>query len=152
MAINPNDFAAKFAECGNAYEAAVFAGASRGIEAAVGGVRMLANGTVRNRIAFLKSRRVVCPAEQGLRRIAYGRNNDAFRIAFAEEVTAEMIEQSDLFGVQELKVGKNGVEIKFFDRVKALEILGETEKESRDEGSGKSLIEAIYGKEEDAFG
>ncbi len=149
MAVNRNNFAVKFAECGNCYEAAVFAGAARGIEAAVTGLALLTNSAVRKRISAVRNKMVSCPAEQGLRRIAYGRNNDAFRLAFAETVTDELIEQSDLYGVSEIKVNKNGVEIKFHDRMKALELLNEIEKESRDENSGRSLFEAIYGKGEE---
>lgn len=148
MSINPNDFAAKYAECGNAYEAAVYAGAARGLEAAVQGVKLLTNGTVRNRIAYLRGRRAVCPAEQGLRRIAFGRNNDAVALAFSQEITPELIEQADLYGVSELKVGKGVVEMKFFDRSKALERLAELEASERGRDESLSLIEAIYGREE----
>lgn len=44
-------------------------------------------------------------------------------------VTAEGADLPDLFGVSEIKSGKNGVEVKFADRLRALELLWEIAKE-----------------------
>lgn len=145
MSIVSADFAAAYAECGNAYEAAVAAGAKRGAEAAVEGVRCLFSRTVANRVALLRMKRARCGADQGLRRLAFGRNNDAAALAFAETVTPEMIERADLFGVSEIKVGKGVVEIKFFDRLKALDLLSAEEHSEGSSAAAQSLIGAIYG-------
>jgi hypothetical protein len=149
MSVNQTDFAVKFAECGNCYEAAVYAGAKRGVEAAYYGVKLLFASAVRNRVASLKLKGAECPAEQGLRKIAFGRPNDAVRLAFTAEVTPNLVETLDLSYISEIKVGKGTVEIKFCDRIRALEKLCEIEDKRRGREDGYSLIEAIYGREED---
>lgn len=153
MSISINEFAAAYAECGNAYEAAVAAGAKRGAGAMIEGLRCLFSRSCAGKTGILRAKRARCPADQGLRRLAFGRNNDAAALAFAETVTPEMIEQADLFGVSELKVGKGVVEIKFFDRLKALDLLNEAEKEEGSSNSAQELIGAIYGgNADDGFG
>ena len=146
--MNINDFAVKYAQCGNAYEAAVFAGASP-LTAGFEGLKALAARNTRQKIARYKEVGFDCPAAAGLRRLAFGRNNDAFMLAFAETVTPEMIEQADLFGVSEIKCGKNGVEIKFFDRQKALDALCVREAADSERENAKSLICAIYGENDE---
>ena len=48
------------------------------------------------------------------------------KLLFLDEITEEYIEKLDLFNVSEIKRKKGGdVEIKFFDRLKALERLEE---------------------------
>ncbi len=153
MSISLNEFAAAYAECGNAYEAAVAAGARRGANAAVEGIRCLFSRTAANKVRQLRARKARCPAEQGLRRLAFGRNNSVAALAFAETVTPEMIEQADLYGVSELKVGKGGVvEIKFFDRLKALDLLAEAENAEGSSNAAEELLGAIYGSEESGEG
>lgn len=78
----------------------------------------------------------------GYKRLAYGCNSDAFWLLFCEEPTKRDIEKMDLFGVSEIKRPKGGgLEIKFFDRFKALEKLDrQNEKESSD---ARSFYEAI---------
>ena len=147
MSISVNDFAAAYAECGNVYEAAVAAGAKRGPTAALEGLRCIFSRGAAGKAGALRSRRARCPADQGLRRLAFGRNNDAAALAFAETVTPEMIEQADLFGVSEIKAGKGTLEIKFFDRLKALDLLREAEKEEGSAGSATEILNAIYGRD-----
>lgn len=148
--VNVNDFAAKFAECGNAYEAALFAGAGR-LTAAFEGIRLISNRSVRKKISAIRAQSAEVPAAAGLRRIAFGRNNDAVRLVCSEQITDEDIDSADLYGVSEIKCSKGGVtEIKFFDRLKALEALGEYEKQRDSAFNAQSLISAIYGA--DAFG
>ncbi|MCL2513208.1 MAG: terminase small subunit [Oscillospiraceae bacterium] len=63
-------------------------------------------------------------AAAGLRRIAFGSVSDAVTLLYAENADKEQIEQLDLFNVAEIKRPKGGgMEIKFFDRIKALEKL-----------------------------
>lgn len=62
-------------------------------------------------------------AAAGLRRIAFGKITDAVRLMM-DEKAGENLSELDLFNVSEMKISKNGVmELKFFDRVKALEKL-----------------------------
>lgn len=81
----------------------------------------------------------------GYMRLAFGCVSDAVSLLFADEgeITAEKIEKLDLFNVSEIKKQKGGgIEIKFFDRLKALEKLSSlSEKET--EANGKSLYYAI---------
>lgn len=75
-----------------------------------------------------KERRTFSPqAEKGLCRLAFGSVTDALRLMLAEEtLSAEEIEKLDLFNVSEIKRPKGGgIEIKFFDRLKALEKLAQ---------------------------
>ncbi len=59
----------------------------------------------------------------GLRRIAFGGVADAVRLLYSDELPVD-IDGMDLFCVAELKRPKGGgMEIKFFDRIKALEQL-----------------------------
>ena len=60
----------------------------------------------------------------GYRRLAFGCISDAVRLLFSDEVSPEEIEKMDLFNISEIKRKKGGdIEIKFFDRLKALEKL-----------------------------
>lgn len=65
-------------------------------------------------------------ALSGYRRLAFGKVSDAVKLLFAENVTDEELCRGDLFNVAEIKKPKDGaMEIKFFDRLKALEKLEE---------------------------
>lgn len=81
-------------------------------------------------------------AVTGLRRIAFGSVADAVDLAvhFGESVDTHSL---DLFSVSEIKytAGK-GVEIKFYDRLKALEKLAEIESDAENSGA-LSIYEAI---------
>ncbi len=61
----------------------------------------------------------------GLKRLAFGSGNDAIKLLYSlDELDEEQINSLDLFNVSDIKKPKGGgVEIKFFDRQKALEKL-----------------------------
>lgn len=61
----------------------------------------------------------------GLRRLAFGSGNDAVKLLYKfDEMDDEQINSLDLFNVADIKKLKGGgIEIKFFDRQKALEKL-----------------------------
>jgi hypothetical protein len=63
--------------------------------------------------------------QAGIRRLAFGSVTDAVRLLLSEDTpTADELERMDLFNVSEIKRPKGGgLEIKFFDRLKALELL-----------------------------
>lgn len=79
----------------------------------------------------------------GFTRLAFGCVSDAVSLLFKEEVTDSDLEKMDLFNVSEIKRKKNGeMEIKFFDRLKALEKLADiTDMSSSDENN--SIFHAI---------
>ena len=68
------------------------------------------------------------------------------RFAFAEELTPAMLVSADLFNVSEIKrVKGGGVEIKFFDRQRALERLAELNDREQSDRRARDLVEAVYG-------
>ena len=90
----------------------------------------------------------------GLRRLAFGSSTDAVRLAFSDELPPpEVIDSLDLFNVSEIKrVKGGGVEIKLFDRMKALEKLFELENTFSDRAAAEELLGALAvscGEEED---
>lgn len=62
----------------------------------------------------------------GYFRLAFGCVSDAVKLLFSDDVDVEKIEEMDLFNISEIKRKKGGdIEIKFFDRLKALQYLYE---------------------------
>lgn len=60
----------------------------------------------------------------GYFRLAFGCVSDAVKLIFSDDIDPQKIEEMDLFNIAEIKRKKGGdVEIKFFDRLKALEHL-----------------------------
>lgn len=66
---------------------------------------------------------------EGLRHLAFGDIKDAVTLLFADgSEILEKLPELDLFNISEIKRPKGGgTEIKFFDRIKALEKLRDTE-------------------------
>ena len=88
--------------------------------------RLLAKGEIQAEISKIeKDRRAAHAAARGLYRLAFGSVTDALRLMLCEgTLTPEDIEKLDFFNVAEVKRPKGGgLEIKFFDRLKALERL-----------------------------
>ena len=75
----------------------------------------------------------------GYERLAFGSTTDAFRLLMSE--TPLDVNTLDLYNVSEIKKPKDqAMEIKFFDRLKALEYLADA---SSDTGQAASLYEAL---------
>ena len=68
----------------------------------------------------------------GLRRLAFGEIHDAVLLLFADESEIlEKLGELDLFNISEIKRPKGGgMEIKFFDRIRALEKLKDSKNET----------------------
>ncbi len=76
----------------------------------------------------------------GYERLAFGCVSDAVYLLFADEVSRQEIEEMDLFNVSEIKRKKGGdIEIKFFDRLKALESLS-----GLSSSKGPSQISSVF--------
>lgn len=147
--IDLKEFAISFFHCRNPEEAAIRAGINP-ILAKLEGVKLMLDRRVRRQLDALEKlrRQEECDVRAGLERLAFGRSNDAAALAFCEEVTPHMLAQADLFNVSEIKrVKGGGVEIKFFDRQKALEKLDELNAQLRNDRKAKNLVEAIYGSQ-----
>lgn len=110
------------------------------------GVAMLSRKEIREKITELEKE---CPAtsklvSSGLQRLAFGSVGDAIRLILSvNENCSPDIDSLDLFNVSEIKItnGK-GMEIKFFDRLKALERLADISCADSDNGA-LSFYEAI---------
>lgn len=83
----------------------------------------------------------------GLSRLAFGAANDAAKLVFADEMPSDrMLSQLDLFHVSELKrVKGGGVEIKLFDRQKAMERLLECAASADSAAAASALLSALGG-------
>ncbi len=87
---------------------------------------------------------------RGYEKLAFGKVNDAVRLMFPDGLTPAEIKKLDLFGVSELRQTKDGLEIRFYDRLKALECLHALEgEESEKSPLYRALVESV-GKTERA--
>lgn len=88
----------------------------------------------------------------GLEKLAFGRINDAVRLAFADEMPSQAaLSRMNLFNVSSIKrVKGGGVEIQFFDRQKALEKLYDFAHAGENGAAAESLLEALTGEDADA--
>ena len=79
----------------------------------------------------------------GLARLAFGNANDAAKLAFSESVSDETLRTLDLFHVTGIKRDKNGVEIKFADRLAAMEKLLECADNADHSAAAAALLHAL---------
>jgi hypothetical protein len=88
----------------------------------------------------------------GLERLAFGSCNDAVYLVFSEELPpADVISGLDLFNVSEVKrVKGGGVEVKLFDRQKALEKLLEYLNTVDNSKNAASLLQALAGSDSES--
>lgn len=106
--------------------------------------KLLARDEIKAEIERLgNERKTASAAARGLYRLAFGSVTDALRLMLCEEtLSAEEIEKLDFFNVSEIKRPKGGgLEIKFFDRLKALEKLEKLG--SGEENPQSSFIQAL---------
>ena len=123
-----------FVSCGSADEAAYTAGFVRNPKRS--GEELLCREDIADEIKRLGKCRTSSLSEiatVGYRRLAFGKISDAVSLLYMENPSREQLEHMDLFLVSEIKRPKDGsMEIKFFDRLKALEKLtDDSEKEDR---------------------
>ncbi len=116
-------FCTLYRRTGNAREAAARAGFRLWPERQ--GLRLLARREVQQRLAELSDAADPLPTgEAGLRRIAFGSVADAVGLLFTPPGEKTELEGLDLFMISEIKSAKGGgLEMKFYDRLKALELL-----------------------------
>lgn len=140
-----NAFCCYYVMLGNVAEAAEKAGFGRE-NALTEGVKCLKSAECRRTIAGLRE---VLDGDgnvsAGLKRLAFGNCTDAVYLVFADELPPpEVIEKLDLFNVSEIKrVKGGGVEVRLFDRLKALEKLFELENSCSDRNKAADLIAAL---------
>lgn len=79
---------------------------------------------------------------EGYRRLAFGEIKDAVRLLFCESATPQMLRNLDLFCVSEIRSVKGGgMEIKFYDRIRALECMRELADAEGDRGGFYRALE-----------
>lgn len=145
-----NSFCCNYVLLGSIEEAAVRAGISRE-NALAEGIELLKADECQQLIAQLRELLADSGSvTAGLKRLAFGSCTDAVYLVFADELPpAEVIGKLDLFNVSEIKrVKGGGVEVKLFDRMKALEKLFELESAFTDRCKAESLIKALTADEE----
>lgn len=83
----------------------------------------------------------------GLSRLAFGSANDAAKLVFADELPSDsVLSKLDLFHVAELRrVKGGGVEVKLFDRQKAMERLLECAAAGDTSAAANALLTALCG-------
>ncbi len=126
----------------NAREAAVKSGFGNNPRKAI---RLLRKKEITDYIEKLDAEKKSCTPEvaAGYRRLAFGCVSDAVTLILDPEISREELLKLDLFNVAEVKRQKGGaVEIKFFDRLKALEKLSEIGDREQTQGA-LSLYSAI---------
>lgn len=134
------EFCRYYVACRNSREAAARAGFAFPERS---GMRLMARETVRQEIQRLSEQgRGTVSATDGLKRIAFGSVTDAVRLILSSE--PQDLESIDLFMVSEIKrTDKGAMEIKFFDRIKALQTLLEAGEGVADNGTSQ-FVDAIY--------
>lgn len=94
-----------------------------------------------------------CPTVQdGYRRLAFGPVGDAVRLAFLEEGESPDYDGLDLFNVSEIRRVKGGVEVRFYDRLAALDRLWQVQREEsrRETGFYDALRQGAMALEREA--
>ena len=81
----------------------------------------------------------------GLERLAFGSGNDGAELLFSSpEELQEKLPALDLFRVSELRKTKSdAVEVKFYDRFRAMELLLEVANRGKDGESMRTLLQAL---------
>ena len=105
-------------------------------------LRLLRRKEIADEIARLDKQRETTQNDIaiGYQRLAFGCISDAVCLLFSDEVSPEEIEKMDLFNIAEIKRKKGGdIEIKFFDRLKALEKLQDIRT-----GNGDTVEASLY--------
>lgn len=130
-------FCWQYAATQNAREAAVRAGYGA-LFAEQTAARLMKNEAVKARLFALRTEQEqrTKSVRVGLERLAFGGISDAVMLLCAEDPSSVDIQSLDLFCVAELKRPKGGgFEMKFFDRLKALERLALMDEQTQSDGA-----------------
>lgn len=148
------NFCCYYVMLGDVTESAIKAGCDRK-NALTEGIKLLESAKCRKIISRIRN--AVSGSNDvsaGLKRLAFGNCTDAVYLVFADELPPpDVISGLDLFNVSEIKrVKGGGVEVKFFDRMKALEKLSELENTFSDRDKAAGLIKALADSSTDGEG
>ena len=79
----------------------------------------------------------------GLYRLAYGGVGDALTLLYRDHISEEELKTLDLRNISEIKRTDKSIELKFCDRIKAVDKLQELLGSGAEQGSGTGLLDAI---------
>lgn len=137
-------FCGFYVNSGNIKEAAVCAGYCNPEKS---GSALLLRDDINDEIEKLfkrKTKNFRQRACSGYERLAFGNVSDAVRLMLSDNPLDENLDRYDLFNVAEIKRPKDGaMEIKFFDRIKALEKLENAE--NGEQKSSSAFYSALIG-------
>ncbi len=116
------------------------------------GERLLCNEKIcaeLERLSELRGRLLTALSVIGYQRLAFGSAADAASLLFEENPSREALGKMDLFLVSEIRRPKDGaMEIKFFDRARALEKLASLSMERESSGSLYDAIGSVAERSE----
>lgn len=134
MTRKEDKFCCFYSSNGNVRLSAVMAGYSSNPEQT--GQQLLTRGDIAGRVKEYRDTRVndlKLMALLGYERLAFGSIADCIQLLYMEAPTLQRLEAMDLFMISEIKKPKDGaMEIKFFDRIKALEKLSEAQEDTHE--------------------
>ena len=134
MTRKEDKFCCFYSSNGNVRLSAVMAGHSSNPEQT--GQQLLTRGDIAGRVKEYRDTRVNdlrLMALLGYERLAFGSIADCIQLLYMEAPTLQRLEAMDLFMISEIKKPKDGaMEIKFFDRIKALEKLSEAQEDTHE--------------------
>lgn len=134
MTRKEDKFCCFYSSNGNVRLSAVMAGYSSNPEQT--GQQLLTRGDIAGRVKEYRDTRVNdlrFMALLGYERLAFGSIADCIQLLYMEAPTLQRLEAMDLFMISEIKKPKDGaMEIKFFDRIKALEKLSEAQEDTHE--------------------
>ena len=128
-------FCSLYVSGGNAVSAAYRAGYKRNAE--ISSQKLLNDSNITDMIREISQERMKTAKARavcGLERLAFGSISDGIRLIFCDEPSALKLEEMDLANISEIKRLKDGsLELKFVDRIKAMEKLEQLSRDEDDE-------------------
>ncbi len=142
-----------YSRCFDEKTAAILIGIPPG-EAQEEGHRLFSRPCVRRKIEkhCLEKLRLYDSVRAGLEKIAFGRSNDAVLLAFTqkESLSPSLIDGLDLSQISAIKRDKDGgVDLKLYDRQKALEALIRLDEAGSSESMAQSFLSALSSDDEE---
>ena len=119
------NFCYYYINTGNVKEASILSGLNNNSEQDT--IALLSDEAIKEEIQKLyedKKKNLLYKACIGYERLAFGNITDAVKLIYSDKLDDQALQEMDLFNVSEIRKPKDGaMEIKFFDRIKALEKL-----------------------------
>lgn len=84
--------------------------------------------------------------EEGLRKLAMGSVNDSVKLVLQSSDEPVPIDGLDLFNIREIRTSKDGIEIKFYDRLEALKCLDLLQHRLEEKEEGQKMLLALSGQ------